>query len=296
MPSRFTPSIYRRPRFSSSAPAGWYISRLARSRTRQRSRRGLHLVRLEIAPERFGIRAETKGNRMARTKEAIPFDLKCLQRDLNDAAPKWASFSALAKSRGVNVGYDIFRRAKNEGFATEESLAKIARVLGFKAERYVEAGHPRPERQFDLPGRWVAIYLARPQNAVVRTWEALRVEQSSERLHDEYDFLKTEKPNCPRCESIYKMRARIVRDLVVGNFWAGGRSSPDGIGSFQLKIRPSGMIAEGCCSFYGDDGLIAVSHNVWTRADGSHEAAYQFDAAERRILAQAIYHELPLLG
>lgn len=228
---------------------------------------------------------------MSRSRETIQFDSIRLRMDLAKIGT-WASVRALASERNVEIGYHKYQRAR-EGDATPDTLAQLAKLLNFGVERYLQQRVSVKQTAIPIDGNWVALYLEQPSRKIVRTWEKLEINQHDNRIFGHYDFWKTAEVDCPPRLSVYKMRALTNGSLISGNFWVGGRQQPDGIGAFQLKIRPTHNVAEGYCSFLGDDEFLAVSHYYWIKMDGSHESSYQLRAAEDRILETAIYFQVP---
>lgn len=229
---------------------------------------------------------------MGRPSEFVKFNTARLVADLTTLG-KWTAFNAQAASLGRSLSLDKYKRAKR-GEATPATLATIAAILGHGVERYQLHGQIPIGSTQNLSGQWTALYLEAPRRGKpVRTWEKLLIRQYNNHIRGHYDFMKTDEPDAPGRNAVYLMRGLIVSDLITGCYWAEGRLRPDGIGTFQLKIEPSGFVAEGYCSFYGNDGLVAASHNFWIRNDGSHEAVYQLRSAEERILNRTIYFEVP---
>lgn len=231
---------------------------------------------------------------MPRPKELVPFDSRRLCMDLARKAPKRIVFEARAKDANAYVSNDQLKRAKN-GQATPETLAKIAKILGFGVDRYLVQASSMSVNVPDLSGSWTAIYLESPRpGKIVRTWERLHITQVGNRISGSYDFLKTDDPEYPERQYVYCMKGRVLEDTVAGFYWIEGRVSAQGVGTFQLKIRPDRLMAEGYCSFYGHDGFVAASHNYWISDNGAAGSQYYLRAAEDSLLKGQIFFEIPV--
>lgn len=228
---------------------------------------------------------------MPRPQEVIPFRHSRLVADLAGFG-KWASFKAGMSSRGLSLHYRKYQRAKL-GEATLATLSIIATVIEKPIERYLSREPAKGPRGHDIEGNWIAVYIESPRRGhPVCTWEKLSVKQKNARITGEYRFIRTEEPSSPTRQAIYLMKGLINSDIVSGFYWAEGRLSADGIGTFQLKLEPGGYVAEGYCSFYGNDGLIAASHNFWVRDDNSDESRYQLRAVKEKIKLRQTYFEV----
>ena len=231
---------------------------------------------------------------MSRPKEVITFDHVQLLLDIEVARlGKWAAFEAHAKSQGAHIPHDKWIRAK-KGDATFDTLVDFCHVLERPIERYYGTTRFVPLPSTNLTGSWIALYLeSRRQGKIVRTWERLRISQRDRVISGFYDFIKTDAEGITSRTYAYAMKGRVYGDCITGFYWVRRRISEHGIGTFQLKLRPDGILAEGYCSFYGHDGFIAASQNFWVLEDGSPESLNELEMAEEAILANKVYFELP---
>jgi transcriptional regulator with XRE-family HTH domain len=176
------------------------------------------------------------------------------------------------------------RRAE-KGVATEKTLRSIAAT--FKTEWLVFL--PRKpvdlEKFLDLSGTWQTFYIEQePTFAPYVARERLAIDQSGNHITGMFSPTSTDHPQGYLGESLFEMKGNVLDPMVFGSYGRHETSDlyPQGTGVFHLKIIRNRSWAEGFCTFYSDDAVIASSLNIWVK-ENQKNTAQLLEVAERVI-------------
>lgn len=195
-------------------------------------------------------------------------DGEALRRDREQLGYSRDAFlDAVETKTGKRLSVMTLRRAES-GTASMVNLIAFAEVTGFPDRKYLLSDSDEEiwTTPFNLAGRWMSYYLEDDAGSPpYLSKDNLFLFQNGTKLEGIYEIESSKNPEGWIRDSSFTLSGTIVDNVVFGTFFVSGRRFATGVGTFQLAISGTGGIAEGFCSYFGDDNKILLTKHVWIR-------------------------------
>lgn len=195
-------------------------------------------------------------------------DGEALRRDRESLGYSREVFLAAVKTKTGRMLSEMTLRRAESGSASMDTIRVFAEVTGFPDQKYLrtEGDDGIWATSFDLSGRWKSYYLEDDAGSPpYLSRENLFLTQNGTKLDGIYEIQSSKNPDGWIRDSSFTLSGNVVDNVVFGTFFVSGRKFATGVGTFQLVISGTGGVAEGFCSYFGDDNKLLLTKNVWLR-------------------------------
>ena len=236
-----------------------------------------------------------------------------IRRDREDQGyTRLALLVRIEELEGPTLGESTLRRAE-AGKASRWTLRWISQGLGYPPQRYRDETSVAPQdaktavidsdqriggrpwnATYDLSGNWEVYYLEDDVGAAPYVCvERLSVAQMGSTVSGLYLPVATKHPHGYVGTDAFRMEGITGENVVFGRYYRENITHLQGAGVFQLIVGRGGAWAEGACTFFGDDGRLMVSLNLWIR-EGSPQFGLMRKQAEALFAKHRLMWKLPI--